>query len=187
ALAYSRPNVFIAAAYGRQDGSADAEDLRLIDLSLDTWGRLLNRPLGGGTAGQTHFFVPVLLFSNYRSVAPTSDDEVITEGFNVTTLGLGAGVGLAHTGRRVQAEARAHPGLGLATSSLTDALGHARLAGADVQLHLARLFGRAGLTLGYAVRVQVWNVNASNLFPELTDDLFDYRGTQHLLRAGINF
>ena len=84
-------------------------------------------------------------------------------------------------------EARANPSIGIATSSLTDAFGLAYLIDADAQLHWANLFGRLGLSLGYTFRYQVWNVNASDLFPDATDDLFDYKGLLHLFRVGLNF
>jgi hypothetical protein len=84
-------------------------------------------------------------------------------------------------------EARAHPIIGLATTSLGDALGSARLVDAHVQVHAPPLFGRFGLTVGYSYRTQVWNVDASDLFDELTGDLFDYRAQTHLLWAGINW
>ena len=179
---YSRQNLIATAAYGRQNG-ADA-DVSLLDVSLSTWGALYPASLQGE---RTRVSVPILLFSNYRRVAPRDSDD-LTDAFSVTVLGLGVGLGLEQRlAPRLRFDARANPVLGLATSALTDALGSARLLEADVQLHLADAFGRLGLTLGYNGRLQVWNVNASDLFPDLTDDLFDYRGHQHLVRLGLSF
>jgi hypothetical protein len=33
----------------------------------------------------------------------------------------------------------------------------------------------------------VWNVNVSDIFPDATEDLFDYKGQQHLFRVGLNW
>lgn len=183
-LVYTRPNFVLTAGYGQQAASDDQEALRLVDLTISTWGALYSVPFRDGTRG----FLPLVLFSNYRHVAPRGAGDSFADAFNVTVLGLGAGVGLTQfVGENGLFEVRVHPIFGLASSSFTDAIGSARLLDADAQLHLGRIFRRAGLTLGYTFRMQVWNVNASNLFPDLTDDLFDYRGQQHLVRLGINW
>ncbi len=184
-LVYSRPNFLVTFAYGEQRAGADREGLRLVDLSLSTWGEL---HLAGLATGRTRVFVPIVLATNYRRVAPSGRNAEGLEAFNVTVLGLGAGLGLAHPiGENVRFEARAHPVFGLASSSFVDALGTARLLDADAQVHLGRLFGRVGLSLGYGFRSQFWNVNASNLFPDVTDELFDYKGRHHLFRMGVNW
>ena len=106
----------------------------------------------------------------------------------MTVLGLGAGLALESVlGKTVLFEARAYPILGFATSSFTNAIGSAYLIDADAQLHLAQLFGAVGLSLGYSFRYQVWNVNASNFFPDAADALFDYKGRHHLFRMGVNW
>lgn len=184
-LVYSRPNLVVTFALGDQQADGDQESLRLLDLSLTTWGEML---LAGQGDGQTRLFVPIVLFSNYRRVAPRGRNAEGLEAFNVTVLGLGVGLGLSRAfGEAALFEARAHPVFGLASSSFVDALGTARLLDADALLHLRRLFGRIGLSLGYGFRLQAWNVNASDLFPDVTDDLFDYKGSQHLFRVGLHW
>ncbi len=184
-LVYARPRILITFFVGDQDADDQGrQDLRLLDVSLATWGELYLQGLG---EGRTRVFVPILLFSNYRRVAPRGDATEF-DAFNVTVLGLGAGLGLRRAfGEAVLFETRAHPIFGLSSSSFVDAVGTAHLFEADAQLHLARLLGRLGLSLGYTFRSQVWNVNASDLFPDLTDELFDYRGRQHLFRLGVNW
>lgn len=182
-VTYSRPSFLVTLGYGTQDAdSAGRADLSLLDLTLTTWGDFMLT-----ATPRTRLFVPVVLFSNYRRVAPEGNSASL-DAFNVTVLGLGAGLGLSQQiGQTVLLEARAHPTFGLANSSFVDAIGSARILDTDVQIHFARLFGKAGLSFGYSFKSQIWNVNASNLFPDLTDDLFDYRGSQHLFRAGVNW
>ena len=183
---YSRPHVLVTFGGGEQDAGDGEEALRLLDVSFTTWGELYPQTLG--TDDATRLFFPLVLFSNYRRVAPRGQGSSLVDAFNVTVLGLGIGLGGHHLfGEHRLVEVRVHPVLGLASSSFTSALGTARLLDGDVQLHLGRLFGEAGLTLGYNVRAQVWDVNASDIFPELSEDLFDYRGMQHLVRVGVNW
>jgi hypothetical protein len=182
-ITYSRPSFLVTLGYGQQDAdNAGSEALSLLDLTLTTWGDFVL-----SASDRARLFVPVVLYSNYRRVSP-QEDSASLDAFNVTVLGLGAGLGASQQlGERVLLEARAHPIFGLASSSFVDGVGSARVLDADVQLHLAQLFGKVGLSFGYTFKSQTWDVNASNLFPDLTDDLFDYRGTQHLFRAGINW
>lgn len=190
-LIYTRPSFMLTAGIGnqkagQQEGSvvvADTVDLRLVDLSLSTWGELYVLP---DLLGHTQLFIPILLHSDYRRVAPRDSDSSL-DAFNVTVLGLGAGVGLGQSIGELVFEARVTPIFGITTSSFGDALGNAQLVEADVQLHTGRIAGRVGLSVGYSFRAQRWNVNASNLFAEFTEDLFDYTGRTHLFRAGINW
>jgi hypothetical protein len=185
-LVYTRPHFMVTLALGNQHANdSRLADLRLIDVSLTTWGELRLRGLSAGT---TRFYLPIVLHGNHRRVSPRTEEESLLDAFNVSVLGLGAGLALDRTfGDATFFEARANPIVGIATSSLTDAFGLAYLIDADAQLHRAALFGRLGLSLGYTFRYQVWNINASDLFPDAADDLFDYKGLQHLLRVGLNW
>ena len=185
-LIYSRPHFLATVALGGQSADGEGrEKLRLLDVSLTTWGELR---LSGLSAGQSRAYIPIALFTNHRRVSPQGSASSLLDAFNVTVLGLGAGLGLESVlGERVLFEARANPVFGLATSSLADAFGTAYLIDADAQVHLAQLFGAVGLSLGYSFRFQVWNVNTSSLFPDATDELFDYKGRQHLFRVGVNW
>ncbi len=183
---YTRPHFMVTFAVGDQGADDEGrENLRLLDLSLTTWGEL---GLGGRSTGRSRAYIPVVLFSNYRRVSPQGGESTLLEAFNVTVLGIGLGLGRESVlGETVFFEARANPVLGFASSSLTDAFGSAYLIDIDAQLHLAQLFGAVGLSLGYSFRLQVWNLNTSNLFPEATDEFFDYKGRQHLFRVGMNW
>lgn len=187
-LVYSRPHFLFTFALGDQRAerqiSSGHEALRLLDVSFTTWGEL---SLAGRSAGQSRVYIPIALFSNYRRVSPQGSASSL-EAFNVTVLGLGAGLALESVlGKTAVFEARAYPILGFATSSFTNAIGSAYLIDADAQLHLAQLFRAVGLSLGYSFRYQVWNVNASNFFPDAADALFDYKGRHHLFRMGVNW
>ncbi len=183
---YTRPRFLVTFAVGDQGGDDEGrENLRLLDVSLTTWGELR---LAGMSTGRSRAYIPIVFFSNYRRVSPQGSESTLLDAFNVTVLGLGLGLGLESVlGQTVLFEARANPVLGFATSSLTDAFGSAYLIDADAQLHLAQLFGAVGLSLGYSFRLQVWNVNTSDLFPDATDEFFDYKGRQHLFRVGVNW
>ena len=183
---YTRPRLLASFFLGDQDADEEGrEDLRLLDVSLMTWADLR---LGGVSTGRSRAYVPVVLFSNYRRVSPQGSGGSLVDAFNVTVVGLGLGLGLDSVlGETALFEARGHPVVGFATSSLTDAFGGAYLIDADAQLHIAQLFGAVGLSLGYNFRLQVWNVNTSDLFPEATDELFDYKSRHHLFRVGVNW
>ncbi len=190
-IMYSRPNFLLTAGIGTQEAgmqdadivAADTVDLRLVDLSLSTWGELYVLP---DLLDRTQLFIPIILHSDYRRVAPKGNDTSL-DAFNVTVLGIGAGVGFGQSFGELVFEARAHPVIGITTSSFGDALGNARLFEADIQLHTGRIVGRLGLSLGYNFRVQRWNVNASDLFAEFTEELFDYSGQTHMFRVGLNW
>lgn len=183
---YTRPHFMATVAYGTQSPDDEGrQDLSLIDVSLTTWGEFR---LKGQDAGPTRFYFPIALYGSYRRVSPGDAAATTLDAFNISVFGLGLGLALDRTiGQTAFFEARANPVVGLATSSLTDAFGTSYLIDADTQLHLAGLFGRFGLSLGYTFRYQVWNINTSDLFPDEIDDLFDYKGLQHLLRVGVNW
>lgn len=188
-VVYTRPNFFASLAYGTQsaaDPARDARTLRLLDATITTWGEifLANRRAERGF----RVSLPIALHTNYRRVSPEGEENSLTESFNVTVLGLGAGLGVTFLGsERVTLEARATPILGLAVRSFGDSAGSARLLDTDVQLHLGQLAGRFGVSVGYGFRYQVWNGTSSTLLSELTEDLFDYKGRHHLLRVGVNW
>jgi hypothetical protein len=87
----------------------------------------------------------------------------------------------------VRFEARATPIIGLALRSFGDATGRATFLETDALVHLGQIAGRVGLTIGYSLRLQGWNVSASDLFPNIDDQLFDYGGHVHAFHAGINW
>jgi len=184
---YSRPNLQVAILFGNQApvGRPEAENLQLIDASLSTWGEI--RLTGGHSDNRTRFFIPILVHSNHRRVSGASQPVLSSiDAFSVTVIGIGTGAGFNGTRGKVQLEARATPIIGFATRSFGDATGSSRLFDGDVLLHFGPLAGRIGLTLGYGIRTQAWNVGASNLLEEV-DDLFRYRGHHHAFRVGINW
>ncbi len=186
-LVYTRPNLFVSIALGNTRNAA-SENVQLLDASFFTWGEF--RLSRGRGSRQRHFFIPIALHSHYRRVSHNEDvlAEASADAFGVTVLGLGTGLGFSgQLGKRVQLEARATPVIGLAARSFGDATGSARIFDADATLHFGPFVGRLGLSAGYGFRVQVWNINASSLFPDAARDFYDYRGQQHTFRVGINW
>lgn len=180
-LAFTRPN-FLASLAVDEVGSGR----RVLDAALFTWGELY--PLPRLAEGRFRLYVPIALHSGYRRVVDRSSDNEFDTSFSVTVLGLGAGAGASgRLGEHVIVEGRATPVIGLATREFDGSIGSTRLFDADVQAHLGPLVGRFGLSLGYGFRVQVWNLRASDLFAEVVDDLYDYRGARHTVRIGVNF
>lgn len=181
---YTRPNVRASIAYGSDSGSP-TRDLRLLDATIMTWGDLW---LGGMQGGPTGFSVPIAIHTNYRRVAPRGSEDSLVDAFNVTVLGLGAGLSYtAGFAGKVQLRARALPGIGLALRSFGDSAGSAYLLDSVLDIHTIRLVSRFGLSASYRFRAQVWNVGASELLGEQLDDLFDYSGTKHVISLGINW
>lgn len=190
-VAFSRPSFYASVAYGRGDPAPTAGDpttLQLIDADLFTWAEVIR--LLTVDDGRGRLYVPLALHSDYRRVSRSNEDEEegFTDAFSVTVLGLGTGlVGDLALSRRVHLAGRALPVIGLATRTLGDATGNARLFDADVTLHVAALAGGLGLTAGYAFRVQDWNVGLTGPVTDFADDFFHYGGHQHTLRLGVNW
>lgn len=178
-VVYTRPNLHVTLGYGVQNDV----DLRMLDASLTTWGEFRLT----GSEG-FRLYVPIVLHSNYRRVAPEGSEDSLVDAFNVTVVGLGSGLGLAgSTPARLAFEARVMPVIGLALHAFGDSAGSSRLVDTHLQLHSPAVIGRVGLSAGYGLRVQVWNVGSSSLFPVTHDDLLDYSGTSHSLSIGVNW
>lgn len=179
---YTRPNFAASLVYGKSTESSDA-DMRLLDASLTTWGELR---LTSGGAGAV--YVPIALHTDYRRVAPRGLEDSIIGSFNITVIGLGAGLGgTLDIGERVRLLARATPVIGLALRAFGDSAGSSRLVDAAAHLHVMQILDRFGLSAGYAFRSQVWNVGSSELLSETQDDLLDYAGRQHVVTLGFNW
>ncbi len=195
-LVYSRPNLYASVAFGSQDapqGNASPgltdpqESLRLIDVAFSTFGGL---PIPGLTeASRTTVFIPIVLHSSYRRVRLENDrDDVITEDFNFTVLGIGTGLAVrSELGPAVRFYARATPIIGLALRSFGDTTGRATRVEADAQLYIGRLIQGVGLSIGYRYGLTSWNTSASDLFPNISDQFFDYNGSHHIFNIGFNW
>lgn len=184
-VTYSRSNIFGSVAFGRQNSSDSTEsDLSLVDVTLALWGELFFSE--AATTADHRAFVPIQLFTNYRRVQESG--VALLEEFNITTLGLGAGVGYYGAfGENALFELRSVPVIGYAVQSFGDSSGLAWLWETDVQLHLASVFNNIGLSFGYHVRLMSWNVNASGAFVNIAEDLYDYRDVKHTFSLGINW
>jgi hypothetical protein len=182
---YSRANFSASLSWGTQ-GAADTSrlDLGYLDATLLSWAEVFFSE--AATDANHRVFLPITLYTNFRRVAPREID--ILDDFNVTTLGLGLGVG--YYGQLAPAallEVRVTPAIGVALQSFSDSAGSARLADVDAQLHLGPLVQRFGVSLGYGYRVKRWNVGGSSLFATRDADLFDYREERHTFSLGINW
>ena len=186
---FTRPNLIASVAIGtdQQVGAEGIErDRRLLEAALFTWGEFYPLP---ELAGERYrLYVPILLHSGFRRVRDRGPAEDLDSDFSVTALGLGTGLGAGgRLGERVLLEARATPIFGLATREFDGSVGTTRLFDADVQAHLGPLFGRIGLSFGYGFRAQAWNLRGSEFLAEVVADLYDYHGSQHTFRIGVNF
>lgn len=184
-LTLTQPNLLVAVAFGDQaaDPSRGLRQLKLVDANLFFWGSFLSWNGSGHS-----FFLPLIAHTGYRRVDEQRTGTPALDAFSINTIGLGTGLGYrGQWSSSVHAELRATPIGGLALRNFEGSVGSVRLVDVDAQLHFPRLFGRFGVTAGYNFRIQNWNVDASELFTDLTDDLFDYRNRQHVLRVGINW
>ncbi len=180
-LLYSQPNLRASVAYGR-DTDAGGRELRLLQASISTWGNLwlTNRTTG--------LAVPIGIVSNYRRVVPEGSEDSLVDGFNVTVLGLGAGLSYAaEFSDHVSAVARAMPSIGLALHAFGDTAGSSYLFDGIVEIKAIEIADRFGVSVSYGYRAQVWNVGASELLIGQTDDLFDYVGSEHTISLGLNW
>lgn len=186
-VAYTRPSVQLALAYGTDiTAGDDAQNrMKLIDASFHTWGDVgLSWPF---SSGRSKVFVPVVLHSGYRRVAKSEAAASAIDAFSVTALGIGAGIGLDAQLAKLHLEARATPLIAIASRSFGDATGSSTMFDGDLMLHLGPLVGRFGLSFGYGFRAQRWKVGASNLLRDADDDLLHYTGTQHVFRTGLSW
>lgn len=182
----AQPNLTASLTFGQQsvDPLQELRPLRLIDASLFLWGGL--SLLSSRTV---RIFVPIIFHSGYRSVDehPRNSGPSV-DAFNLTTLGLGTGLGFqGRLNDGVQLQGRVTPLAGLALRSLEGTTGNTHLMEGNLQVHLTRLIRQYGLTFGYNFRYQRWNIEASDLFPNISDNLFDYKSLQHVLRIGVNW
>ena len=179
-VVYTRPNMVATLGYGADDS---ARDLRLLDASITTWGEFR---LSESRHGR--LYVPVGLHTNYRRVAPRGEEDSLVEAFNITVLGLGTGLGYhLYAGDALIVDLRAMPIIGLALRAFGDSAGSSRLFDASAHVHRPKAIGRFGFSAGYGFRVQVWNVGASSLVPQGSEDVFDYAGSHHVLTFGVNW
>jgi hypothetical protein len=182
---YSRANFAASLSWGTQSG-VDTTRLSLgyLDATLLSWGEVFFSE--AATDAEHRLFVPITLYTNFRRVAPRDVD--ILDDFSITTLGLGLGIGYYGQLTPVALlEVRVTPAIGVALQSFSDSAGSARLADADIQLHLGPLVKRLGVSLGYGYRVKRWNVGGSSVFVTRSPDLFDYHEQRHWFSMGVNW
>lgn len=185
-LAYSRANLSVSLLLGQQNSSdTTSNDLSLVDFSLALWGEVFFSE--AATSAPHRIYAPIMLFSNYRKVKP-SGINILGE-FNMTTIGLGIGLGYYGAfGDNAQLEMRSTPALGYAFQSFGDAGGLAKVLDNDVQLHIGSVFGdKIGVSVGYALRLIVWNLKVSGSLASLSDELYDYRDLRHVFSLGLNW
>lgn len=182
-LLYLRGNLSASIAYGPENTGAGA-DARLLDFSVETWNRLF-----AIRASETaRLYIPLTLQSNYRRVTLKEEADAPFSSFQVTVLGLGAGLGgSAERGKNVAFEARAAPVLGVALRSFGGSAGLSWLVDAGVRLHIREAFGRLGLSAGYGFRIQAWRAGDADLLLEPDQTRLDHRGSRHRIAVGLNW
>lgn len=184
-ITYSRANLYAAFSFGSQNApDTTTNDLSFIDFSGSLWGEVFFSE--EATKAAHRVFVPIALYTNYRKVAPKGIE--VLEEFNITTLGLGLGLGYyGRFSEEAVLEVRSTPVFGLAVRSFGDSAGTARLLDNDIQLHLASVFDKIGISIGYHFRVMIWDVKTSSIFGGITQDLFNYRENNQTISIGLNW
>ncbi len=182
---FSRSNLFASAAWARQSSpDTTLSDLTFFDLSLSFWVEMFFSPTA--RTANHRGFVPIMLFSNYRKVAP--ENRGFVNEFNITTIGLGAGLGYyGDLGKNVLVELRSIPAIGYASQSFGESNGLARMIDTDLQVHFGAVSGAVGISLGYRFLLQIWDVNATSIIGDIARDLYDYRGAKHTFSLGVNW
>ena len=156
----------------------------MLDFTLAIWGEMFFSE--AATKAAHRVFAPISIFSNYRRVRPRGQN--ILEEFNITTIGLGLGLGYyGDIGERAAIEVRSTPIIGYAVQSFGDSAGLAKLVDTDVQLHVGSVFSRFGISAGYGLRWMVWDLRTSGIFADAVGDLFDYRDLRHTFSLGVNW
>ena len=185
-LTFSRSNFFASVMWGTQNASDTTQsDLSLIDFSLFAWSEVFFSP--EARAAEKRFFVPIALFSNFRRVSPRSSSGSLDE-FNIATLGLGLGVGYyGKLSDTFTIEFRSIPALGYAAQSFGESSGISKLIDTDLQIHVGSVFNSVGLSFGYSLRLQDWNISATSIFGSVSRDLYDYKTVSHTISIGANF
>lgn len=184
-VAYSRPGFLARFARGSQNSSEDGgETLTLTDFLINVTGvwRPWARSLGAGLQPT----IPLGIHSGYRRVS-RDEDRGTFNAFEFTTLALGAGVGAEAQGARVNWHLRVIPMLGIAQRSLGSDTGTSTILDASTRLLLGPFSDQIGISFGYGLRWQAWDVDASGFNEAATNDTFDYTGIMHTFRIGILF
>ena len=185
-LTFSRSNLYASVMWGIQNASDTTQaDLSLVDLSFFAWSEVFFSE--EARAAEKRFFVPIVLFTNLRRVAPRSSRSSLEE-FNIATLGLGLGVGYyGKLSETFTLEFRSTPAIGYAAQSFGESSGISTLIDTDIQIHIDSVFNSLGLSFGYALRIQNWNIRASSIFGSVSRDLYDYKTMGHTISVGANF
>ena len=185
-LTFSRSNFFASVMWGTQNASDSTQtDLSFVDFSLFAWSEIFFSP--EARSAEKRFFVPIVLFSNFRRVGPRSNSGSLDE-FNIATLGLGLGVGYyGKLSDTFTLELRSTPGLGYAAQSFGESSGISKMIDTDFQVHFDSVFNSIGLSFGYSFRIQDWDIRATSIFGSVSRDLYDYKSVSHSLSLGVNF
>lgn len=181
---YNRPSFAASIVWGKPARVGGEGSNSLVDATVTLWGTLYRSR--GSSAQQ--FGIPIVIHSGFRSVDPEFSTST-NDRFNYTNLGIGAGAAFhSELASKIWLELRAWPVIAMTFRSFEGFAGSSFLVDTDAQLHLVELFGSVGLSLGYGFRFQDWNNDETGLpGGVLRADQFDYKSSQHMLRAGVNF
>jgi hypothetical protein len=181
---YSRPSFAAAIVWGKAEAGEGVGDLNVVDATATFWGNLV----GSRPDASIRLGFPIVIHSGYRSVDPAFSSTT-NRSFSYSSLGIGGGLTLAsQISSHLWLDLRAWPVISMSFRSFEGFAGSTFLVDSDAQLHVVDLFGSAGLSLGYGFRYQSWNNDETGLPGGfLREDQFDYKGTQHMIRVGINW
>jgi hypothetical protein len=181
---YNRPNFAAAIVWGSPDAEFSEGSLNLVDAVVTFWGNIYRT----APAEASQLSIPIVIHSGYRSVDPPFSTSP-NDGFNYTSLGIGGGLSLhSEISGHFWIDVRAWPVMSLTFRSFEGFAGSSFLVDTDAQVHVIDVFGSVGISVGYGFRYQDWNNDETGLpGGGLREDQFDYKSSQHMLRAGINF
>ena len=178
-IRYARSNFDLSLSYG-SDGESDN---RVLEASLLAWSGWLLNP-----GSSTRVYLPFAVHSGYRSIGADLRTQTAAALFNFTTLSVGTGLVLESAlSQSINLQARATPFIGLALRSFEGFAGRTQLLDLSARVDLFELFGKYGLSLGYSYRWQKWDVDASDLAVQVSEDYFDYTSRANLLSVGLNW
>jgi hypothetical protein len=183
---YNRPSFAGAIVWGSSSREPGAEggNLNIVDATATFWGNVIRSNPGGSS----QFGIPIVIHSGYRSVNPVLSSSP-NDQFAYSSLGMGAGATFhSELASRFWFDIRVWPIMSMSFRSFEGFAGSTFLVDSDAQFHVIDLFGSMGLSVGYGYRYQVWNNKESGLPGGIIRaDQFDYKSSQHMVRAGISW
>ncbi len=175
-LSYIGRQMRASLLYGRS-----SEPRTFVDVSAIGWFAL---SFARKERKNTRLSAPMGLLVAWKRM--TAEKNVAPLG--ATAILFGAGGEMMHSlNPRARVRLRAIPLVGITGSEIADSMGFSWAVDAEAKVFIAEVFSQYGLTIGYAFRYQLWNINGSRAFSEGVDEAYDYANQMHIFSAGVWF